>query len=172
MDRAQKAELAAHFKDVFSKTSVVVVTRYSGMTVAELSSLRNKMREVGADFKVVKNRVTRLALEGTPCAPIADMLTGPTAIGYSNDPVAAPKILSAFAKDNDKLVLIGGAMGGVALDQNGIKTLATLPSLDALRAKLVGMIQTPATRLAGITQAPAAQIARVLGAYAAQGEAA
>ena len=172
MDRAQKAELAAHFREVFSETSVVVVTRYSGLTVAEMTDLRNKMREVGADFKVVKNRVTRLALEGTPCASIADLLTGPTAIGFSNDPVAAPKVLAAFAKVNEKLILIGGVMGGTTLDENGVKALASLPSLDELRARLVGTIQTPATRIAGITQAPAAQIARVMGAYAAKGEAA
>jgi large subunit ribosomal protein L10 len=172
MDRAQKAELAAHFREVFSTTTVVVVTRYSGLTVAEMTSLRNKMREAGADFKVVKNRVTRLALEGTSCAPIADLLTSPTAIGYSNDPVAAPKVLAEFAKSNDKLVLVGGVMGGTVLDVDGVKALATLPSLDVLRARLLGMIQTPATRLASLTQAPAAQIARVLGAYAAQGEAA
>ena len=172
MERAQKEELVTHFRDVFSSTSVVVVTHYSGLTVAEMNDLRNKMREVGAEFKVVKNRVTRLALEGTDCAPISDLLTGPTAIGFSNDPVAAPKVLTAFAKANDKLIVIGGVMGGTALDENGVKALASLPSLDELRAKLVGMVQTPATRIAGVTQAPAGQIARVIGAFAAKGEAA
>ncbi|HEY8351614.1 MAG TPA: 50S ribosomal protein L10 [Sphingomonadales bacterium] len=172
MDRAQKQELIASLGAVFSTTSVVVVAHYSGLTVAEMTSLRSKMREAGASFKVTKNRLAKLALQGTPSEPIADLLTGPTAIGYSDDPVAAPRVLVDFAKTNDKLKILGGVMGGTALDANGVKALAELPSLDELRAKLVGMIQTPATRIAGVVQAPAGQLARVFGAYGAKSEAA
>jgi len=172
MDRAQKKELVASLKDVFSSTSVVVVAHYKGLNVAEISDLRARMREAGASFKVTKNRLTRLALDGTQCEGIADLLTGPTAIGFSDDPVAAPKVLVKFAKENEKLAILGGTMGENVLDVDGVKALAELPSLDELRAKLVGMINTPATRIAGVTQAPAGQLARVFGAYGATGDAA
>ncbi len=172
MDRVQKEELIGSLKDVFSSTSVVVVAHYSGLTVAEMTNLRNKMRDAGGSFKVTKNRLAKLALQGTKCEPIADLLTGPTAIGYSDDPVAAPKVLVNFAKSNDKLIILGGVMGDTALDTQNVKALAELPSLDELRAKLLGMIQTPATRIAGVVQAPAAQLARVFGAYGAKDEAA
>lgn len=172
MDRAQKKELVASLKDVFSSTSVVVVTHYKGLNVAEISDLRARMLEAGANFKVTKNRLTRLALEGTQCESIADLLTGPTAIGYSDDPVAAPKVLAKFAKENDNLVILGGAMGETQLDVDGVKSLAELPSLDELRAKIIGMLNTPATRVAGVLQAPAGQLARVFGAYGATGDAA
>lgn len=172
MDRAQKQELVASLSGVFSTTSVVVVAHYSGLTVAEMTSLRSKMREAGASFKVTKNRLAKLALKGTQSEALADFLTGPTAIGYSDDPVAAPKVLVNFAKSNEKLIILGGMMGETTLNPDRVKALAELPSLDELRAKLVGMIQTPATRIAGVLQAPAGQLARVMGAYAAKSEAA
>src|SRR5690606_6928803 len=172
MDRAQTRELVATLNSVVSSVPSVVVTRYSGLTVADMTALRGRMLKAGASFKVAKNRLAKLALDGTPCSPISDLLTGPTAIGYSNDPVAAAKVLVEFSKGNDKLVILGGVLSGVPLDANGVKALAELPSLDELRAKLVGMIQTPATRIAGVLQAPAGQLARVFGAYGAKSEAA
>jgi large subunit ribosomal protein L10 len=172
VDRAEKRELVAALNKVFSETSTVIVGHYSGLSVAELTQLRREMSQAGASFKVTKNRLTKLALEGTQCQPISDLFTGPTAIAYSNDPVAAAKAAVEFAKRNDKFVLLGGIMAGTRLDTNGVKALATLPSLDELRAKLVGMIKTPATRIAGVLQAPGGQVARVLGAYATKGEAA
>lgn len=172
MDRAQKEELVSHLNGVFANAGVVVVAHYSGLTVAQMTDLRGKMSEAGGNVKVTKNRLARLALDGTPVAGIADHFTGPTAIAYSDDPVAAPKIAAAFAKENEQFVILGGAMGETLLDQNGVKALAELPSLDELRGKLVGMISTPATRIAGVLQAPAGQLARVMGAKAAQGEAA
>lgn len=172
MERAQKAELVASLKDVFSATPVVVVTHYKGLTVAEISDLRARMREAGAGFKVTKNRLTKLALQGTSAEGIADLFTGPTAMGFSVDPVAAPKVLSKYAKENDKLVILGGVMEGRVLDVEGVKALAELPSLDELRAKLVGLLQTPAQRVASVLQAPGGQVARVLAAYAEKQQAA
>ncbi|MEQ9200505.1 MAG: 50S ribosomal protein L10, partial [Rhodospirillales bacterium] len=134
--------------------------------------LRRQMLGAGASLKVTKNRITRLALDGTPYQNIADLFTGPTAIAYSSDPVAAAKVAVEYAKKNEKLVIHGGALGEQILDLDGIKSLATLPSLDELRAKLVGMINTPATRIAGVLQAPGGQIARVLQAKSQLGEAA
>ncbi|GAB4147485.1 MAG: 50S ribosomal protein L10 [Sphingomonadales bacterium] len=160
--------MVAYLHGVFAQAGVVVVTHYSGLSVAELSDLRNRMREAGGSFKVTKNRLTKLALKGTEIDSIADLFTGPTAIGYSDDPVAAPKIIAAFAKDNDKLVIRGGAMGRTVLDEASVKALAELPSLDELRAKLLGLINAPATKLAQIAQAPAGQLARVFGAYGAK----
>jgi large subunit ribosomal protein L10 len=168
VERAQKQELVAQLHQVFSTTNVVVVAHYSGLTVADMTTLRSRMREAGASFKVTKNRLTKLALKDTDAQAIADLFEGPTAIGYSDDPVAAPKVLSNFAKENDKLVILGGAMGGTKLDADGVKALAELPSLDELRAKLLALVQTPATRLAQVTAAPAAQLARVFGAYGAK----
>lgn len=166
MDRAQKSELVAELNRTFSETSVVVITRNLGLTVAQSTALRGKMREAGASFKVAKNRLARLAIEGTPYAPIGDMLTGPTALATSADPVAPARVIVEFAKTNDKLEIVGGAMGETLLDANGVKALAALPSLDELRAKIVGLIVAPATKIATITQAPAAQLARVLSAHA------
>ena len=172
MDRAEKSELVTQLNGVFSTTGVVVVAHYTGLTVTEITDLRARMREVGASFKVTKNRLAKLALDGTPMAGIADLFSGPTAIAYSDDPVAAPKIATKFAKENQKLVILGGAMGETVLDENGVKQLADMPSIDELRAKIVGMINTPATRIAGVVQAPAGQLARVLNAYATKDEAA
>ena len=166
MDRAEKKEAVATLHDVFSTTGVVVVARYSGLTVAQLQRLRKQAREAGATVQVAKNRLAKIALEGTDVASIGTLLKGPTLIAYSDDPVAAPKVASAFAKDFDKFVILGGAMGTTALNPDGVKALATMPSLDELRAKLVGLIQAPATKLAQLSTAPAAKLARVFGAYA------
>ena len=149
----------------FKDASIVVVTHYSGLTVAEMGVLRNKMREAGANFKVTKNRLTRRALEGTQYEGLSGMFTGPTAIAYSEDPVAAAKAAVSFSKVNKKLIVLGGAVGDEQLDTNRVKALATLPSLDDLRAKIISMLQTPATRIVSVLQTPAGQIARVLGAY-------
>jgi len=166
VDRAEKRAWVASMKDALSAVPVVVVTHYKGLTVAEMSELRQRMREAGGQFKVTKNRLTKLALQGTPFESIADLFQGPTAIGFSEDPVAAPKVLAGFAKENDKLIILGGALEGRVLDESGVKALAELPSLDELRAKLVGLLQTPAQRVAGVLQAPAGQLARVLKARA------
>lgn len=168
MDRLQKSDLVAELNRTFSETSVVVVTRNLGLTVAQSTDLRTKMRDAGASIKVAKNRLAKIAIEGTPYVSISDMLVGPTAIASSADPVAAAKVAVEFAKTNDKFEIVGGAMGDTLLDVNGVKALATLPSLDELRAKIVGLIQAPATKVAQIAQAPAAQLARVFGAYAAK----
>ena len=166
MDRAQKAEQVSGLAKTLSETSVVVVARNHGLTVAQVTDLRIKMRAAGATFKVTKNRLARIALEGTPYQPLGDMLTGPVGFATSTDPVAAAKVAVDFAKTNDKFEIVGGAMGATMLDINGVKALATLPSLDELRAKIVGLVQAPATKLAQLSTAPAAKLARVFGAYA------
>lgn len=168
MERAQKQELVASLNGIFSTANVVVVTHFSGLNVVEITDLRNRMREAGADFRVTKNRLTRLALEGTVCAPISDLFTGPTAIGFSDDPVSAPKVLAKFARENEKLILLGGIMGDQVLDVDGVKSLAALPSLDEQRAQLVALLATPATRIAAVLAAPGGQVARVIGAYGAK----
>ena len=168
MDRSQKADLVAELKNVFTETSVVVITRNLGLSVAQSTDLRLKMRDAGAQFKVAKNRLALIALEGTKYGPIGDMLTGPTALATSSDPVAAAKVAVEFAKTNDRLEIVGGAMGDTVLDVAGIKALAELPSLDQLRGTLVGLIQAPATKIARIVSEPGAMIARVTGAYAAK----
>ena len=172
MDLEQKRELVTELNAVFSNAASVVVTQYSGLSVSEITDLRNQMRAAGASFKVTKNRLTRLALADTPYAGLADMFTGPTAIAFSEDVVAPAKVAVDFAKKNDKLVVVGGAMGESVLDVDGVKALASLPSLDELRGKIVGLLQAPATKVAGVVQAPAGQLARVLGAHASKGEAA
>lgn len=172
MDRTQKQDWVGALHGTFADVSLVVVTHYSGLTVKEMTDLRTKMRAAGASFKVTKNRLTRLALAGTDYEGLTDIFTGPTAIAFSKDPVAAAKVAVDYAKTNDKLVILGGSLGSQALDVNGVKALASLPSLDELRAKLVGMLQTPATRIACVLQAPAGQMARVLRAKAEKDEAA
>ena len=167
MDRAQKEELVAKLNAVFSETSVVVVTRNLGLTVAQVNDLRGRMRDVGASYKVAKNRLARIALEGTDYGSISDLLVGPTALATSTDPVAAAKAAVAFAKTTDKFEIVGGAMGTTVLDVNGVKALAELPSLDELRAKIIGLVNAPATKLAQLANAPAAKLARVFGAYGA-----
>ena len=166
MDRAEKAAAVAELNRSFSEVGVVVVTRNLGMTVAQSTTLRTRMREAGATYKVSKNKLARIALDGTDYLSLGDMLTGPVGLASSVDPVAAAKVVVEFAKGNDKFEIVGGAMGSTALDLAGVQALATLPSLDELRAKIVGLIVAPATKLATITQAPAAQLARVLSAYA------
>ena len=168
MDRAQKAEQVAELKQTFNETAVVVVTRNLGLTVAQSTALRGRMRDAGASYKVAKNTLTLIALEGTTYAPISEMLNGPTALATSTDPVAAAKAAVDFAKTNPKLEIVGGAMGDTLLDVNGVKALAELPSLDELRAKIVGLIQAPATKIARTINEPGAQLARVFGAYAAK----
>ena len=168
MDRSQKADLVAELKNVFTETSVVVITRNLGLSVAQSTDLRLKMRDAGAQFKVAKNRLAKIALEGTQYGSISDLLTGPTALATSIDPVAAAKVAVDFAKANDRLEIVGGAMGDTLLDVAGIKALAELPSLDELRARIVGVIQAPATKIARTVSEPGAQLARVFGAYAAQ----
>jgi len=168
MDRSQKTEAVAELNRTFNEVGVVVVTRNLGMTVKQSTDLRNKMRDAGASYKVAKNRLAIIALEGTDYGSLADLLTGPTALATSTDPVAAAKAVVDFAKTNDKIEIVGGAMGKTVLDANGVKALASLPSLDELRGKLVGLIAAPATKLATVTQAPAAQLARVFGAYGAK----
>jgi large subunit ribosomal protein L10 len=172
VERAAKAELVTTLNEVFNETSVVVVAHYAGLTVADMQKLRAQMKQVGASVKVAKNRLAKIALDGTDVASIAPLLKGPTLIAYSSDPVAAPKIAVDFAKTNDKLVILGGAMGATALNADGVKALATMPSLDELRAKLVGLVQAPATKIAQVVTAPAAKVARVFAAYADQGKAA
>jgi large subunit ribosomal protein L10 len=168
MDRSQKADLVAELKNVFTETSVVVVTRNLGLSVAQSTELRLKMRDAGAQFKVAKNRLALIALEGTRYGPIGELLTGPTALATSFDPVAAAKVAVEFAKTNDRLEIVGGAMGDTVLDVAGIKALAELPSLDQLRGTLVGLNQAPATKIARVVLEPAAMLARVTGAYAAK----
>ncbi|MFC3101345.1 50S ribosomal protein L10 [Altererythrobacter lauratis] len=166
MDRSQKADAVAALNATFKEVGVVVVTRNLGMSVEQSTALRTKMREAGASFKVSKNSLAKLAIAGTDYAAIGDMLTGPVALGTSVDPVAAAKVIIEFAKTNDKLEVVGGAMGSQVLDANGIKALASMPSLDELRAKLIGLVQAPATKVAQVVVAPAGKLARVFGAYA------
>jgi len=168
MDRSQKSDLVDQLKHVFSDTSVVVVTRNHGLTVDQSTDLRNKMRDAGAQFKVAKNKLALLALDGTRYKPIGDLLTGPTALATSSDPVAAAKVAVDFAKTNDKLEIVGGAMGDTVLDVNGIKALAALPSLDELRGTIIGLIQAPASKIARTVAEPGAQLARIFSAYAAK----
>ena len=172
MDRAEKQESITALKEVFKAANVVVVAHYSGLTVAQMQNLRKQMKQAGAQVKVAKNRLAKIALDGTDVASIAPLMKGPTLIAYSDDPVAAPKVATDFAKANEKLVILGGAMGSTALKPDAVKALASLPSIDELRAKIVGMIQTPATRVAQVISAPAAQLARVIGAYAEKNKAA
>ena len=168
MDRAEKKEAVVALHDVFAKTSVVVVAQYSGLTVAQMQRLRKQMKQAGASVQVAKNRLAQIALKGTDVASIGPLMRGPTLIAYSSDPVAAPKAAMAFAKDHEKFVVLGGAMGKTALNPDGVKALATMPSLDELRAKLLGLIAAPATKLAQLVNAPAAKVARVISAYASK----
>jgi len=170
LDRAAKSELVASLGQVFKSTQVVVVAHYSGLTVSQMQTLRRQMKQAGASVKVAKNRLAKIALDGSDVASIAPLLKGPTLIAFSGDPVAAPKVAVDFAKAHERFVILGGAMGKTALDTNGVRALAALPSLDELRAKLVGLIQAPATKIAQVVTAPAAKVARVVQAYAGKGE--
>jgi large subunit ribosomal protein L10 len=166
MDRSQKKQWIADLNGASAGAEIMIVTHYKGLTVAEITRLRNKVRTLGASFKVTKNSLAKLALAGTPFASLDGYFKGPTAVTYAQDPVAAAKVISEFSKENEKLVLLGAAFGGQVLDANGIKELAQLPSLDELRATIIALISTPATRLAAIAQAPAGQLARVINAHA------
>jgi large subunit ribosomal protein L10 len=166
VERAEKKELVSTLREVFTTTSVIVVAHNKGLTVNQVNDLRGRMAKAGAVIKVAKNRLAMLALDGTDAKGISGLFKGPTMIAYANDPVAAPKVANEFAKAHDKFVVLGGALGKSVLDANAVKTLAELPSLDQLRGKLIGMIQTPGTRIAGILAAPGGQIARVINAYA------
>ena len=172
MDRSGKELLVTALQTALSDANLVVITKQAGLTVTEVSDLRRKMRGAGAGYKVAKNRLAQRALKGTKYEGLDKLFKGPTAIAYSSDPVAAAKVAVAYAKSNEKLTIVGGSMGTDVLDPAGITALATLPSLDELRAKLVGMIATPATRIAQVVNAPAASVARVIGAYARKDEAA
>jgi large subunit ribosomal protein L10 len=172
VERAAKAEMITELKGVFKTANTVVVAHYAGLTVGQMQTLRKQAKQNGTQVKVAKNRLAKIALEGTDVASIGPLLKGPTLIAFSGDPVAATKVCVDFAKANEKLVILGGAMGKTALDPNGVKALAALPSLDELRAKIVGLIQAPATKIAQVVNAPAAKVARVLMAYAKKGEAA
>jgi large subunit ribosomal protein L10 len=168
VDRADKKEAVVALHDLFTKTSVVVVAQYSGLTVAQMQRLRKQMKQAGAKVQVAKNRLAQIALKGTDVASIGPLLKGPTLLAYSSDPVAAAKAAVAFAKDHERFVVLGGAMGKTALDPRGVAALATLPSLDELRATLIGLIMAPATKLAQLANAPAAKVARVISAYASK----
>lgn len=172
VDRAQKAEVIGGLNTEFSKAGVVVVARYQGMTVADMMKLRSQMRAVGASFKVSKNRLARRATEGTMAKPIEGLLKGPTGIAFSDDPIAAPKVAVDYAKTNAKFVILGGVVGTTFIDAEGVKALASLPSLNELRATIAGMLLQPATKIARILQAPGGQIARVISAHAKKSEAA
>jgi len=172
LERAEKREFVAEIKDTLSGAGSVVVAHYAGLTVADMNELRSAMRSAGGTVKVAKNRLVKLALEGTEAEQMGDLLKGPTLLAYAEDPVAAPKAAAEFAKKNEKLVILGGTMGPTNLDENGVKALATMPSIDELRAKIVGMINTPAQRIAMLSTAPAGAVARVIGAYARKDEAA
>ena len=172
MDRAGKEELVSHYNGIFENAGVIVVTHYSGLSVPDLDELRHQMADVGGTVKVTKNRLVKLALAGTPNESVSEFFSGPTAIAFSEDPVASPKVSANFAKENDNLKIVGGIMDGTVLDAEGVKNLASLPSLDELRGQLVGLINAPATKIAGVLQAPAGQLARVMGAKAAEGDAA
>jgi large subunit ribosomal protein L10 len=165
LERAEKRDVVTALHDVIAKTGVVVVAHYAGLTVAQMTRLRSDMRSAGGQVKVAKNRLVKLALEGTDAKGIADLLKGPTCLAYSADPIAAPKIAVKFAKANEKFVILGGAMGTTVLDAKGVNSLADLPSLDELRGKLIGLIQAPASKIARTLNEPGAQLARVFAAY-------
>jgi len=168
VDRAAKKKLVATLNEVFKDTGVIVVAHYSGMTVAQMTEYRSRIKEAGGAVKVAKNRLAKIALKETPVEAITNLFSGPTCIAYSDDPVAAAKITVEFSKDNKQLVVLGGAMGATVLDIDAVKSLAALPSLDELRGKLVGLIQAPASKIARIVNEPGTQIARVLQAKSTQ----
>jgi len=172
VDRAQKEAVVAELGQIFADSGVIVVAHYAGLTVAEMQDFRNRMREAGGAVRVAKNRLAKIALEGTPVESIGDLLKGMTVLAYSEDPVAAAKVAEAFAKDNDKLVILGGAMGGTALDPAGVKAVAAMPSRDELIAQIVSSIGAPASNIAGAIGAPASNIAGILSTIEDRAEAA
>jgi large subunit ribosomal protein L10 len=168
MERAEKREVVTALHDVFASTGVVVVAHYAGLSVAQMTKLRSDMRDAGGRVKVAKNRLVKLALEGTDAKGISDLMTGPTCLAFSEDPVAAPKVAVKFAKGNEKFVILGGTMGATVLDAKAVNSLADLPSLDELRGKLIGLIQAPASKIARTINEPGAQLARIFAAYGAK----
>jgi len=172
VERAQKQQLVTTLHDDLSDTVCVVVTHQTGLSVAEVTLLRQQMRSAGARYRVTKNRLARRAIEGTPFADLAPLFTGPTAIAFSRDPVAAAKAAVEYANRNTKLTVIGGGLSGQTLDAAAVKALATLPSLDELRSKIIGLLNAPATKLAVLLQTPAGQLARVVAAHSEQSGAA
>ncbi len=169
MSRAQKEAEIKQLNERFSNDELVVVTHYSGLTVADMSALRGELRKEGGSFKVTKNSLAKRAIKGTRFEALGDMFTGPTGVATSQDPVAAAKVAHNFAKDNDNLVILGGALGEMILDVEGVESLAKLPSLDEIRSKLVGLLQTPAQKVAGVLQAPARDLVGVTQAYGEKG---
>lgn len=168
MDRSEKEQLVSSLRNDLLEAELVIVTQQVGLTVSEVSDLRGRVRQAGAQYKVAKNTLARLAVAGTESEEITTLLSGPTALAYSKDPVAAAKVTIKFAKDNEKFKVVGGVLNGKLLGQNELESLSKLPSLDELRAKIVGVLSTPATRIAGVMQAPAGQLARVFSAYGKQ----
>lgn len=165
MERAEKREVVSALHDVFADTGVVVVAHYAGLSVSKMTKLRSDMRDAGGRVKVAKNRLVKLALDGTDATGISDLLAGATCLAFSDDPVTAPKVAVKFAKDNEKFVILGGTMGSTVLDAKGVSALADLPSLDELRGTLIGLLQAPATKIARTVKEPAGQLARVFSAY-------
>lgn len=172
MERAEKREVITSLQSSFAAAGSIVVAKNAGLTVADLETLRRQMKQAGGSVKVAKNRLAKLALKETDNADISGLFTGPTVVAFAKDPMVAPKVAAAFAEKNQKFVLLGGVMGKTGLDVNNVKALATMPSLDQLRATLAGMLKQPGTRIASILQAPGGQVARVLSAYADKGNAA
>jgi large subunit ribosomal protein L10 len=172
MDRAEKRELVSTLNEAWKDTGVIVVAHYAGMTVAQMTEFRKRVKEAGGSVKVAKNRLAKLALKDTDSVSISDLLKGQTCLAYSDDPIAAARISVKYSKENEKLVILGGAMGKTVLDANAVKALADLPSLDELRAKLIGLLQAPATKIARILKEPGGQLARVIQAKSAQAPAA
>ena len=168
MEKAQKKIAVSELVTTFGEVETIVITHNKGLTVAESTAFRSKVRASGAIYKVAKNRLVKIALKGTGFEGLSDLFTGPTGITYSKDPVAAAKAVAEFAKTNEKLVILGGAMGASQLDVSGVKQLATMPSIDELRAKIIGLLNAPATKLVQVIQAPAGQLARIFGAYASK----
>jgi len=168
VDRAQKRELVASLNEQWKGSGVIVVAHYKGMTVAQMTDFRRRMKEAGGAVKVAKNKLAKLAVKDTDVSAISDLLTGQTCVAYSDDPVSAARISVRYSKENDKLVILGGAMGKNRLDSNAVKALADLPSLDELRGKLIGLLQAPASKIARILNEPGGMLARVLAAKGAQ----
>jgi large subunit ribosomal protein L10 len=171
LNRTEKREFIESLAAVFADTSFVLVSRNNGLTVADVSDLRRRMRAAGATYKVAKNRLATRAMDGTRFQGVAPLMKGPTALAWAQDPVAVAKTAVDYAKGNEKFVILGGSLGTQALNPDGVRALAELPSLETLRAQLLGLIQTPATRIAGVLQAPGSQLARVFSAFAKKDEA-
>jgi large subunit ribosomal protein L10 len=172
VERAEKRDVITSLQSSFATAGSIVVAKNAGLTVADLENLRKQMKQAGGSVKVAKNRLAKLALKETDNADISGLFTGPIVVAFATDPMVAPKVAAAFADKNQKFVVLGGAMGKTGLDANNVKALATMPSLDQLRATLAGMLKQPGTRIASILQAPGGQVARVLSAYADKGNAA